>query len=162
MKWVLSVLWWRSTSAHQEAPSIRQMDISKTSGESLLKSPAHTKWALWALKLDIVCSNLWWQYYSTQVPYRHEPEFKKYQQSYEKLCIKVGNSLKLHKENWGFCGYPVHTHVGPDGIKQKMGIAITWFKKGIFSSVKINTIQFLLPKNIFNSIPKPKQAVLML
>lgn len=101
------------------------MDISKTSGESLLKSPAHTKWALWALKLDMVCSDLWRQYYSTQVPYRHEPEFKKYQQSYEKLCIKVGNSLKLHKENWGFCGYPVHTHVSPDGIKQKMGIAIT-------------------------------------
>ena len=31
----------------------------------------------------------------------------------------------------------------------------------MFSSVKINTIQFLLPKNAFNAIPQAKQAVLV-
>ena len=31
----------------------------------------------------------------------------------------------------------------------------------MFSSLVINTIQFLLPKNAFNSIPKIKQVVLV-
>ena len=74
-----------------------------------------------------------------------------------KISIKVKNSLKLHSgflqiATADFCGSTVHTHVG---------IAITWFKKGMFSSVKINTIQFLLPKNAFNAIPQAKQAVLV-